>query len=247
MQALDEDAPPTASVNDIVNATYADTHTASTRNRAFENSFFASSSRPPIPPTTTSNSSPDPLYVIVFGYPADKYSLTAEYFKQLGPSGGAEPVPDLLNAFRIGYAQPADALRAVRKNGEVLAGQWMVGAKWENQARAESALGSSLFISTSPGQNAGSQVEGMAVDEPPSSLARASSSSGGGPRSPVAGGSAGGAYTPVRLAPAASAFRKPGTAPATPAVPKVAGPGPTPAPTPSKGVLGQVSDMIFGW
>ncbi|KZV64408.1 hypothetical protein PENSPDRAFT_677730 [Peniophora sp. CONT] len=246
MQALDEDAPPTASVNDIVNATYADQHQTSSRNRTFENSFFASSSRPPIP-TTTSNSSSDPLYVIVFGYPADKYSVTAEYFKQLGASGGAEPVPELLNAFKIGYNQPADALRAVRKNGEILAGQWMVGAKWENQAKAESVLGSSLFISTSPGalqgQGQGPQVDGMAVDEPPSSLVRASS---GGPRTPV-GGSAGGAYTPVRLAPAASAFRKPGTAPATPAAPKAAGPGATPAPTPGKGVLGQVSDMIFGW
>ncbi|VDB95475.1 unnamed protein product [Peniophora sp. CBMAI 1063] len=250
MQALDEDAPPTASVNDIVNATRADTYTS--RTRTFETSFFASSSRPPAPQTTTSNSIPDPLYVIVFGYPSDKYSLTSSYFAQLGSSTPAEPVPELLNAFKIGYSNPSDALRAVRKNGEILAGQWMVGAKWENQAKAESVLGSSLFISTSPGalgpgqSQSGSGGDGMAVDEPPSAIARTSS---GGPRTPVGGG-AGGAYTPVRLAPAASAFRKPGTAPATPAAAangSGAGPGPTPASTPSKGVLGQVSDMIFGW
>jgi hypothetical protein len=75
------------------------------------------------------------LYIIVFGYPPDKYSLTAEYFQSLTGGGSAsvsdpDPHAEIVNCFRIGYRDPADAMRAVRKNGEVLGGSWMVGAKW---------------------------------------------------------------------------------------------------------------------
>jgi hypothetical protein len=57
--------------------------------------------------------------------------------------------------------------------------------------------------------------------------------------------------TPIRLAPSTSAFRKPGQGPKAatsmpgpqPATPPVVG---TPG-TPSKGVIGQFSDFVFGW
>ena len=72
-----------------------------------------------------------PFYVIVFGYPPDKYSVTAEYFKSIGVES-TEPDQNLeiTNCFRIGFKDPGDALRAVRKNGEVFGGSWMVGVKW---------------------------------------------------------------------------------------------------------------------
>jgi nuclear pore complex protein Nup53 len=79
-------------------------------------------------PLSASN---EPLYVIVFGYPLDKYSVTVEYFTQLGEATLPEPSNDLINAFRIGYRRPADAMRAVRKSGEVIGGSWMIGVKWE--------------------------------------------------------------------------------------------------------------------
>ena len=59
--------------------------------------------------------------------------------------------------------------------------------------------------------------------------------------------------TPIRLAPSASAYRKPGSGGP---VPQKTGGGMVGAlnvqpggvqPSPSKGVLGQVSDLIFGW
>ena len=59
--------------------------------------------------------------------------------------------------------------------------------------------------------------------------------------------------TPLKLAPSTSAFRKPGTGSAAPAVGGMVGafvsqPGQAGAQaTPSKGVLGQVTDLIFGW
>ena len=67
---------------------------------------------------------------MVFGYPADKYSVTVEYFKSLGDATDVEHNSEISNCFRIGYRDPGDAMRAVRKNGEVLGGSWMVGAKW---------------------------------------------------------------------------------------------------------------------
>lgn len=71
-----------------------------------------------------------PLYVIIFGYPPDKYSVTVEYFRALGETTEPEQNPEIMNCFRIGYMHPAEAMRAVRKNGEVLSGSWMIGAKW---------------------------------------------------------------------------------------------------------------------
>jgi nuclear pore complex protein Nup53 len=66
---------------------------------------------------------------------------TVEYFRSLGENPTeADPHADIINAFRIGYKNTAEAVRAVRKNGEVLGGSWMIGVKW--------AVGSSVnFLS----------------------------------------------------------------------------------------------------
>lgn len=53
-----------------------------------------------------------------------------EFFKTLGNSTEPEPNTEVLNCFRIGYYDITEAVRAVRKNGEVFAGSWMIGAKW---------------------------------------------------------------------------------------------------------------------
>ena len=70
------------------------------------------------------------LYVVVFGYPQDRYSVTVEYFKSLGDTTGPDLNTEIMNCFKIGYRDPGDAMRAVRKNGEVLGGSYMVGVKW---------------------------------------------------------------------------------------------------------------------
>jgi nuclear pore complex protein Nup53 len=68
--------------------------------------------------------------VVIFGYPPDKYTLTADYFRSLGDSTEPDQNAEVTNCFRIGYRDPASAMRAVRKNGEVLGGSWMIGAKF---------------------------------------------------------------------------------------------------------------------
>lgn len=69
-------------------------------------------------------------YVIVFGYPADKYSVTAEYFKSIGDTTDPDPNTQIMNCFRIGYKDFGEAMRAVKRNGEILGGSYMIGAKW---------------------------------------------------------------------------------------------------------------------
>ena len=89
------------------------------------------SSHPATPKqAATPQQNTQPIYIVVFGYPPDKYSVTVEYFRSLGETTEAEQSSELMNCFRIGYLHPAEALRAVRKNGEILSGSYMVGAKW---------------------------------------------------------------------------------------------------------------------
>ncbi|KAJ3789759.1 hypothetical protein GGU10DRAFT_371779 [Lentinula aff. detonsa] len=227
----DEDAPPMQSVNDIPNEAFSSHFQP--KSSMSQHSMF-SSTRTRTPPAPRSSSSA-PLYVIVFGYPADKYSVTAEYFKSLGDTTDPDPNTEIVNCFRIGFHDPGEALRAVRKNGEILGGSWMVGAKWADPAQAEALLGQPVhrpsLSGTFPREDSGPS-NAMAVDDPSPAQAV-----------PMVG-------TPIKLAPSASAFRKTGATPkpslpqpkaSTLALPHSGGI------SPSKGLVGQVSDLIFGW
>lgn len=208
-------------------------------------------------------------YVIVFGYPPDKYSVTVEYFKSIGDTTEPDPNTQITNCFRIGYRDFGEGMRAVKRNGEILSGSYMVGAKWavssivpmswwpanscllrlQDPARAGELLaqntGRGLLSSVSGADVGSSQLSAnpMVVDEisPPPTHSN----------TPMYG-------TPIRLAPATSAFRKPGQSPMQ--VQKAVVPVPQNTPTsvgiasglpvgqsPGKGMLSQVSDLIFGW
>lgn len=78
----------------------------------------------------TPHQAAEPLYIIVFGYPPDKYSVAVEYFKQLGETTDPDPNTEISNCFKIGFKNPVEAMWAVRKNGEIVGGSWMVGVKW---------------------------------------------------------------------------------------------------------------------
>ncbi|KAJ7879320.1 hypothetical protein B0H14DRAFT_3435201 [Mycena olivaceomarginata] len=239
----DEDAPPMSSVNDIPTEMYA----AADSNNSFQPraSAFTSPSRSafgrrPPPPSSSSTQAQQPMLYII--------SLTGG-----GSASVSDPDPhaEIVNCFRIGYRDPADAMRAVRKNGEVLGGSWMVGAKWADPAQAEALLNQPLVARhTSP--------DPMAVDSPspsPSLNPNNSNNSGFGLGATVG--------TPIKLAPSASAFRRGGASPSKPPAAQAqqassaqgwgaaaAAPATPVAPAEKavgKGVIGQVSDMIFGW
>ncbi|KAK2467154.1 hypothetical protein APHAL10511_000703 [Amanita phalloides] len=282
-QALaDEDAPPMTSVTDIPHEIYVDSTSSSPFQPRSPSALFKHRLQPgagvngtPHPRHQQPTQEQQAIYVIVFGYPQDRYSVTVEYFKSLGDTTEPDVNTEIANCFKIGYRDPGDAMRAVRKSGEVLCGSYIVGVKWADSAQAEALLGSpSLLRSTHVPPDVSLQPAtsdtGMAVD--PSAA------------SPHYG--TGSFSTAIKLAPSAAAFRKttigsghkapPPSQPATPSrgwVPSGSGGGavPTSAPrsmraepttaaplgggveTPAKpdvqsrGVLGHVSDLIFGW
>lgn len=230
----DMDAPPTSSVNDLFR----------------EGSSFSDSQRAVLPPSRpfslstnspstlntsqsinhTQSSTPNqPTYIIVFGYPPDKYSLTVEYFRSLGASTEPEPNSEIVNAFRIGFRDPGEAMRAVRRNGEVLGGTWMVGVKWADSI--QDPRGPDFTASTSPPRVQIQNSQGQAHTDGNAMVVDSAATVG----------------TPIKLAPSVAAFRK---APA-PAPQKSAHAVPLPVvnaqQSPARGVLGQVGDLLFGW
>ncbi|KAF8961504.1 hypothetical protein BDZ97DRAFT_1733667 [Flammula alnicola] len=250
----DEDAPPTSSINDIPNEINLEPSPARFQSRkpTTEKPQFSSSRRGTNVPTPSSTQRTQPHFIVVFGYPPDKYSLTVEYFKSLGDSTEPEQNLEIVNCFKIGYRDAGDAMRAVRKNGEVLGGTWMIGAKLADPSQAE-AFGqptlrsafSASPLAQSQSQNQFDSNTAMAVDEPYS------------PPHPIPSTPSLG--TPIKLAPSMSAFRKtPGISasaskPTTPQQPAWTGgllstSASAPVqPSPSKSVMGQMSDLIFGW
>ncbi|EIN06016.1 hypothetical protein PUNSTDRAFT_54314 [Punctularia strigosozonata HHB-11173 SS5] len=237
----DEDAPPTTSVNDFMNALQSNPSNSNSLSLSKYSTSPFGSTRATDTSTSQPNTQKDPVYVIVFGYPPDKYSTTVSYFSSLGACTAPDPSTEISNCFRIGYPGAAEAMRAVRKSGEVLGGSWMVGVKWADPAQAETLLGQSVRsgVTWSPPPPTGAPDE-MAVDSPlppssPSSRALVTQTLTVG--------------TPVRLAPSAAAFKKPGT-PAANTPGAIGGPATAAAQanaSPNKSMLGQVSDLIFGW
>ncbi|KAG2068685.1 hypothetical protein BDR04DRAFT_1023780, partial [Suillus decipiens] len=216
----DMDAPPTSSVNDI----FRESSFGESQRAPFSLSNFSSTLNSS--QTHTQSTTPNqPTYIIVFGYPPDKYSLTVEYFRSLGASTEPEPNAEIVNAFRIGFRDPGEAMRAVRRNGEVLGGTWMVGVKWADPR------GPDFTTSTSPPRV---QIQTSQVHAHTDGNAMV-----------VDGVATVG--TPIKLAPSVAAFRK---APA-PAPHKSAHAVPVPVvnaqQSPARGVLGQVGDLLFGW
>jgi len=276
----DEDAPPMTSVADIPHEAYVDSAPAAFQPRS---STFGTSSlfKPRTQPSAISNGiqqsrqqrptqEQQVLYLIVFGYPQDRYSVTVEYFKSLGDTTGPDLNTEIMNCFKIGYRDPGDAMRAVRKNGEVLGGSYMVGVKWADPALAEALLGQlSLVRSTNV-------LPDVSI-QPPAGLDANMAVDSNAAQQPHYGTNTPSVGTPIRLAPSAAAFRR--ATGSADKVPPPNQPGLTSSrswisggagrtiPPPgmdstkidvaaiggktdsvqSRSVLGHVSDLIFGW
>lgn len=137
----DEDAPPMNSVYDIPNETYADANPVRFQPRV--GTRFELLCQQPVDCSlqnsvadirqtgvASASTSVEIHYVIVFGYPPDKYSVTTEYFKSIGDTTDPDPNMQITNCFRIGFRDFGEGMRAVKRNGEILGGSYMIGAKW---------------------------------------------------------------------------------------------------------------------
>ncbi|PFH45556.1 hypothetical protein AMATHDRAFT_71563 [Amanita thiersii Skay4041] len=224
----DEDAPPTSSVNDIPNETYVDTTPGfqpktsalgmpslfQSRQQHRPQSSLAIAGTSGTPQHHHHNSSShnhhQPIHIIVFGYPPDRYSVTVEYFQSLGDATEPTLNTEIINCFRIGYHDPGDAMRAVRKNGEILGGSWMIGVKWADPAQAEALFGNQASLlsrsaNALPESSSNQPTAGtMAVDPPMTPIHHPQPHFGmhtPGATTPSVG-------TPIRLAPSTAAFKK---------------------------------------
>ncbi|EPQ56432.1 hypothetical protein GLOTRDRAFT_120925 [Gloeophyllum trabeum ATCC 11539] len=230
----DEEGPPTLSVHDIPNEP-ADPNVV--RMRLSQRKYpedLPSTPKPRHSRSQTTSGTPvgttpssQPLYVIVYGYPPDRYSATVEYFRSLGDTTEADPNAEIVNCFRIGYKKPIDALRAIKKNGDVLSGAWMVGVKWADQAQAEAALGKGVVRHMDHVYQVADQYGGS-----PDVMDTSSSPNPMDTRPPVG--------TPLKLAPANAAFKPHESQHFNFPIPGQNG-------SPDKGIVGKVSDLIFGW
>lgn len=112
---------------------------------------FASASAP-LHATTLST---EGYAVNVFGFPASATDLILDFFSQFGDIVSKTPSTEGGNWVTIVYAQPWSAARAVRKNGEVLGGVLMVGVKAVDEDGLRRALaggeGGNEVVPTSQG------------------------------------------------------------------------------------------------
>ncbi|GAA6012868.1 hypothetical protein JCM10207_008360 [Rhodosporidiobolus poonsookiae] len=249
----EEDAPPIASLNEFESSEPSSLQVDAQSNPLRRSpsgeptlSPFASTSAPLHP----APSSAEGYAVHVFGFPSSATDLVVDYFAQFGEVVSKTPSQEGGNWVTIVYAQPWSAARAARKNGEVLGGVLMVGVKAVDEDGLKRAL-----------------ATGDAADLVPSS----------GARTPVPHAQTPGTSTPsgvgrpvVVLGPQ-SAFKAAPTPPrkgflglgGAPATPSSGASGADPHASlfaekskqavlqqqgqAQKGVLGKVSDLVFGW
>ncbi|GAA5861949.1 hypothetical protein JCM3774_001363 [Rhodotorula dairenensis] len=251
-QEIEEDAPPVASLNEVDGGDHAGLHTDSGARYATSPdptaSPFASASTPL--PSHSAAHAKEGYSVYVFGFPAAATDLVLDFFSQFGEILSQTPSTEGGNWVTITYAQAWSAARAARKNGEVLGGALMIGVKAVDEDALRRALagaeGGQDLVSSAPsaaqaprqtGNNGGSATP-SGVGRPVNVL---------GPQSafkaaptPTRKGflGLGGATvppTPSGTDPHASLFAEKSKQAALAQQPQ------------QKGVLGKVSDMVFGW
>lgn len=280
---MDEDAPPTASLNEYEAAepaTGADTNfgaqvVSPLQNRAekltsdcrLRNSLRTHSEALTSSPFASAGSSLHPapsssatFAVHVFGFPTSALDLVLDYFSQFGDIASRSPSPEGGNWVTIEYTQPWSAARAARKNGEVLGGVLMVGVKVVDEdhlkrALAASESGANDALGVSPGAGTPRPVSSasgaVGVPQGGSTIGRPVQVFGPGSAFKSAptpskkgflGLGAGGASTPQQHAstgqdPHASLFAEKSK---QAAMQQQGNQG-------QKGMLGKVSDLVFGW
>lgn len=217
------------------------------------------STSPSDPNHTSTSSAPTPggYPVYIFGFPSSAVDFVVEHFAQFGEILSTTPSTEGGNWVTVAYAQPWSATRAARKNGEVLGGVLMVGVKVLDEDALRRAM-----VAAEGGDVGASKVEGsstpalrttlLPASTPATSLGKPipvlgpnSAFKSAAPTPPrrgffgvggTPGGLGGDAGAVAESDPHASLFAEKSRQ----AVLQQQGQG-------QKGVLGKVSDAIFGW
>ncbi|GAB1518477.1 hypothetical protein RhiXN_04899 [Rhizoctonia solani] len=232
---VDDDAPPTESLLEGGNFNFSQQH---------QQAHLQQTLRPTLASTSVSTigkgaaptqNHDGAVAVLVSGFYPDRAHSVISQFTAIGESSAPEMPAEGGNWFKITYLNPWDGARALRRDGDIINGDMMISVRLVDPSQA-SMLGETtprLAITAAP------------TEPTPKSPALQTS------HAPTAFGRA------ATLAPSASAFRS--TAPVT------AQTRPTAASAPGadwgvrnqqegaqenqsqSGVMGKLSDMIFGW
>ncbi|KAM0752292.1 hypothetical protein T439DRAFT_324364 [Meredithblackwellia eburnea MCA 4105] len=250
----DDDAPPIDSLGELDGA---DTSASMSFSPPFEQSEPLR--RPALSHTPSSTTQPIPqpqvvkVYpVYIFGFPSSALSLVLDHFTPLGTITRTIPSPEGGNWVTIDFVEPWAAMRAARKNGEVLGGVLMIGVKVVDEEALRLALAGEESGERTSTPVAGGSSTPAPANQPP----RFGTPSGGGVGKPI-----------TVLGPS-SAFKPPAPTPPRRGLFGVGGGGPPSGATPTdphaslfaeknrqalaakeeqKGMLGKVSDLVFGW
>ena len=160
---MDEDAPPTDSLveseNDAIPASSTPVYMSSPPpSSSMKRRELPGMDSSPLPATATASSQSNPaatasdpkqIYKLtLFGFPPSMQSSIISHFASISPivynstgsSGAGEAAsPTGSNWVTIGYDNEWSALRALRRNGDVLGGNCMIGVKWAEGGSSSSA------------------------------------------------------------------------------------------------------------
>lgn len=142
----DDDAPPQETLSDVAQLQPRSLETTSLSGVA-RTSLTASAAAPAheIRPTEAPLSE---RVVVVYGFPPALRAFVVEQFGSLGGLVSAEDVDigaaahsqGALVPVRLTFAEPVQALQALRQTGKSIAGTCLIGVRWENDAMHEQSL-----------------------------------------------------------------------------------------------------------
>ncbi|CCO29048.1 hypothetical protein BN14_03050 [Rhizoctonia solani AG-1 IB] len=232
---VDDDAPPTESLLEGGNFNFSQQHQQAHLQQTLRPAPVSASASNVTKGIAPLQNHEGAVAVIVSGFYPDRAHSVMSQFTAIGESSTPEMSAEGGNWFKITYLNPWDGARALRRDGDIINGDMMVAVRLVDPSQA-SMLGETtprLAIATAP-----------AEPTPKSPVIQSSHTT-------TAFGRA------ATLAPSASAFRS--TAPTTTQVRPAAASAPgadwgvrqqqegTQENQPQSGVIGKISDMIFGW
>ncbi|KAH7335516.1 hypothetical protein B0J17DRAFT_670489 [Rhizoctonia solani] len=234
---VDDDAPPTESLLEGGNFNFSQQHQQSHLHQTLRAAPITASTSNAVPGATPMQSHDGAVAVLVSGFYPDRVHNVASQFAAIGECSAPEMSPEGGNWFKVTYANPWDGARALKRDGDIINGDMMIAVRLVDPSQA-AMLGETVTPRLA--------IAAPSAEPTPKSPAIQQSS-----HTPSAFGRA------ATLAPSASAFRS--TAPVSTQVRPSAASAPgadwgvrnqqegTHENQPQTGVIGKLSDMIFGW
>ncbi|KAJ1306580.1 hypothetical protein OPQ81_007580 [Rhizoctonia solani] len=234
---VDDDAPPTESLLEGANFNFSQQYPQSHQHQTLRAAAVSTSTSNSGPSATTLQNHDGAVAVLVSGFYPDRVHSVISQFTAIGECSAPDISSEGGNWFKITYANPWDGARALRRDGDIINGDMMIAVRLVDPSQA-AMLGETvtprLAIATSPPEPTPKSPVIQQTSHAPTAFGRAAT-----------------------LVPSTSAFRStaPVSAQARPTATSALGADwgvrnqkeGTQDSQPQTGVIGKLSDMIFGW